>query len=165
MSVANNDYELCNTGAISSYLDIAMFSPSTSSLLQAINNGHLTTLPGLTEQEIEKKLNMAPATAMGHMNQRRHNIRSASKVSVTSDLEDETVKPAGLGSKPHSVYAVVVDQRQLYTDLRGIFQVRSSKGNWYVMMCYYYDYNYMKAFPMKSRSDYEWLKAYGNIHQ
>jgi hypothetical protein len=35
----------------------------------------------------------------------------------------------------HLVYAVVFDQEQLYTDLTGRFLVRSSKGNWYVMVC------------------------------
>jgi hypothetical protein len=50
-------------------------------------------------------------------------------------MEDESVKPAGLGTKTHLVYAVVVDQGQLYTELTGKFLVRSSKGNWYVMVC------------------------------
>jgi hypothetical protein len=82
-----------------------------------------------------------------------------------SDIEDETVKPAGLGSKTHLVYAMVIDQGQLYMDLTGRFPVRSSKGNWYVMLCYSYDCNYVNAVPMKSRSASEWLKAYEHIHQ
>jgi hypothetical protein len=44
-------------------------------------------------------------------------------------MEDEAVTPAVLGTKTHLVYAVVVDQGQLYTDLTGKFPVRSSKGN------------------------------------
>jgi hypothetical protein len=63
------------------------------------------------------------------------------------------------------VYAVLVDQGQLYTDLTGKFQVRSSKGNSYVMFCYVYDCNYVKFIPMKSRSTSEWVKAYDTIHQ
>jgi hypothetical protein len=40
------------------------------------------------------------ATAMGHMNQKRQNIRYTSKtVSITSDLEDTTVTPAGTETK------------------------------------------------------------------
>jgi hypothetical protein len=76
-----------------------------------------------------------------------------------------TVTPAGLGTKTHLVYAVLVDQGQLYTDLTGKFPVRSSKGNWYVMVCYVFDYNYIKVVPMKSRSASEWVKAYDLIHQ
>jgi hypothetical protein len=63
------------------------------------------------------------------------------------------------------VYAVVVDQGQLYTDLTGKFPVRSSKGNDYVMVCYIYDCNYSKVIPMKSRSASEWVKAYDSVHQ
>jgi hypothetical protein len=163
--VANKICELRNTGALVNYLHKAMFNPTKSALLQAVKNGHLITWPGLTEQAINKHLKMTPATTMGHMNKRRQNIRSTSKVSLTSEIEDEAVTPASLGSKTHLVYAVVIDQGQLYTDLTGRFLVRSSKGNWYVMICYSYDCNYVNAVPMKSWSASEWLKAYAHIHQ
>jgi hypothetical protein len=116
-----------------------MFSPTKSALLQAVQNGHLVTWPGLTEQAINKHLNLTPATTMVHMNQRRQNIRSTSKTPITSDIEDLTVTPAGLGTKNHLVYAVLVNQGQLYMDLTGKFPVRSRKGNWYVMVCYFFD--------------------------
>jgi hypothetical protein len=80
-------------------------------------------------------------------------------------MEDVTITPTGLGTKTHLVYAVLVDQGQLYTDLTGKFPVRSSKGNWYVMVCYVFDCNYIKVVPMKSRSASEWVKAYDLIHQ
>jgi hypothetical protein len=102
---------------------------------------------------------------MGHMNQRLQNIRSTSKTPIKSDIEDVTATPANLGTKTHLVYAVLVDQGQLYTDLTGKFPVRSSKGNWYVMVCYVFDCNYVKVVPMKFQSTYEWVKAYDHIHQ
>jgi hypothetical protein len=158
-------YELRNTGALVNYLHKAMFSPTKSALLQAVKNGHLITWPGLTEQAINKHLKLTSATAMGHMSHRRQNIRSTSKTPISSDMEDVTVTPSGLGIKTHLVYAVLVDQGQLYTDLTGKFPVRSSKGNWYVMVCYVFDCNYVKVVPMKSRSASEWVKAYDLIHQ
>jgi hypothetical protein len=63
------------------------------------------------------------------------------------------------------VYAFLVNQGQLYTDLTGKFPVRSSKGNSYVIVCYVYDCNYVKVIPMKSRSASEWVQAYDHIHQ
>jgi hypothetical protein len=72
--------------------------------------GHHTIWPGLTEQAISKHLKVTPVTAMGHMNQGHHNICSTSKNTITSDLEDETVTPAGLGTSTYLVYAVVIDQ-------------------------------------------------------
>jgi hypothetical protein len=70
-----------------------------------------------------------------------------------------------LGTNTHLVYAIVVDQGQLYTDLTGKFPVISSKGNSYVMLCYLYDCNYDKVIPIKSRSASEWVKAYDSVHQ
>jgi hypothetical protein len=110
---------------------------------------------------INKHLKLTPATAMGHMNQRRQNIRSTSK----APIEKQPTPYADLGTKTHLVYAVVVDQGQFYTDLTGKFPVRSSKGNSYVMVCYIYDCNYLKVIPMKSRSASEWFKSYGSVHQ
>jgi hypothetical protein len=165
LAVANNIYELCNTGALVNYLHKAMFIPTKSALLQTVKNGHLVTWPGLTEKAINKNLKLTPATTMGHMNQRRQNIRSTSKTPISSDIEDVTVNPAGLGPKTHLVYAVLVDQGQLYTDLTGKFPVRSSKGNWYVMVCYVFDCNCVKVVRMKSSSASKWVKAYEHIHK
>jgi hypothetical protein len=163
--VANKVYELRNTGALVNYLHKSMFSPTKYALLQAVKNGHLIIWPGLTEQAFNKHLKLTPATTMGHMNQRRHNIRSTSKTPITSDMEDVTVTPAGLGTKTHLVCAVLVDQGQLYTDLTGKCPVRSSKVNWYVMVYYVFYCNCVKVVPIKSRSASEWVKAYDLIHQ
>jgi hypothetical protein len=165
LAVENNFNELRKTGALVNYLHKAMFSPTKSALLQAVKNGHLVTWPGLTEKAINKHLKLTPATTMGHMNQRCQNIRSTSKTRITSDIEDVTATPAGLGTKTHLVYAVLVDKGQLYTYLTGKFPVRSSKGNWYIMVCYVFDCNYVKVDPMKSRSASEWVKSYDHIHQ
>jgi hypothetical protein len=146
--IANNVYELRNTGALVHYLHKSLFSPTKASMLQAVKDGHLITWPGLTEDAINKHLKLTPATSMGHMNQQRQNIRSTSKAPTEKQQPPDT----DLGTKTHLVYAVVVDQGQLYTDLTGKFPVRSSKGNSYVMVCYIYDCNYFKVIPMKSRS-------------
>jgi hypothetical protein len=70
-----------------------------------------------------------------------------------------------MGTKTHLVYAVLVDQGPLYTDLTGKFPVRSSKGNSYGMVCYVYYCNCIKVIPMKSRSTSEWVEVYDYIHQ
>jgi hypothetical protein len=75
-AVENNLHELRNTGELVNYLHKALFSPTKSALLQAVKIGHLITWPGLTEKVINKHVKLTPATAMGHMNQRRQHIRS-----------------------------------------------------------------------------------------
>jgi hypothetical protein len=160
-SVENKVYELRNTGALVHYLHKALFIPTKSALLQAVKNRHLITWPGLTEDAIHKHLKLTPAMVMGHMNQRLQNIRSTSKSPIAEAPQTDT----DLGTKTYLVYAVLVDQGQLYTDLTGEFPVISSKGNSYVMVCYVYDCNYVKVLPTKSRSASEWVKAYDHIHQ
>jgi hypothetical protein len=80
--IANNVYELRNTGALVHYLHKALFTPTKSAMLQAIKDGHRITLPGLTEDAINKHLKLTPVTVMGHMNQRRQNIRYTSKAPI-----------------------------------------------------------------------------------
>jgi hypothetical protein len=65
------------------------------------------------EDTINKHLKLTPATAMGHMNQWRQNIRSTSK----APIEKQQTPYTDLGTKTYLVYAVVVDQGQLYTNL------------------------------------------------
>jgi hypothetical protein len=146
--ISNNMYELRNTGALVHYLHKALFSPTKSALLQAVKDGHLITWPGLTENAVNKHLKLTPATALGHLSQRHQNIRSTS----TEPFDIQPPLDTDLGTKTHLVYAVVVDQCQLCTDLTGKFPVRSSKGNSYVMVCYISDCSYIKVIPMKSRS-------------
>jgi hypothetical protein len=159
--IANNVYELRKTGALVHYLHKDLFSPTKSTMLQAVKDGHLIMWPGLREDSVNKHLKITPATAMGHMNQRRQNIRFTPK----SHIADSPATDTDLVSRTHLVYAVVVNQGQLYTDLTRKFPVISSKGNSYVMACYVYDCNYVKFIPLKSRSASEWVKAYDTIHQ
>jgi hypothetical protein len=128
-------YELRNTGALVHYLHKALFSPTKSAMLQAVKDGHMITWPGLMEDAINTQLKLTPATAMGHMNQRRQNIRPTSKASS----EKQQPPDSNLSTKTHLVYTVVVGQGQLYTDLTGKFPVRSSKGDSYVMVCFIYN--------------------------
>jgi hypothetical protein len=159
--VANTVYELRNTGALVHYLHKSLFSPKKFALLQAVKNGHIITWPGLTEDTIHKHLKLMLATFTGHMSQRCQHIRSNSKPPIADEPQTDTES----GTKTHLVYAVLVDQGQLYTDLTGKFLVRSRKGNSYVMVCYVYDCNYVTVIPKKSRSAYELVEAYDHIHQ
>jgi hypothetical protein len=66
-----------------------MFFCTKSALINAVKKGHIATWAGLTEEAINKTLKMTPVTAMGHMNQKRQNIRSTIK-EVKPESEDET---------------------------------------------------------------------------
>jgi hypothetical protein len=107
--LSNKVYELRSTGALFHFLHKSLFISTKSALLQAVKNGHLVTWPGLMEDAIHKHLKLTPATAMGHINKRRHNIRSTSKAQIA----DVPTTDTNLGTKTHLVSAVLVDQGQL----------------------------------------------------
>jgi hypothetical protein len=88
--ISNNVYELRNTRALVHYLHKALLSPTKSAMLQAVKDGHLITWSGLTEEAINKYLKLTPATAMGHMNQRRQNIQSTSKAPIEKQQIPDT---------------------------------------------------------------------------
>jgi hypothetical protein len=131
---ANNVYALRNTGSLVNYLHKAMFSCTKSDQVYAMKKGHLATWPGLTVESINKHLKSTTATAMGHMNQKRQNVRSTKERLL--EQEDEYITPLGSGGKTHLVFAFVLDQGQIYTDLTGSFPTRSRKGNNNLMICY-----------------------------
>jgi hypothetical protein len=74
-----------------------MFSCTKSALVHAVNKGHLETWPGLTVGAINKHLKLTTATAMGHMKQKRQNIRSTKEKLLEAEHEDIT--PLGSGEK------------------------------------------------------------------
>jgi hypothetical protein len=122
------------------------------------------TWPGLTEDAIKTYLKLTPATKMGHMNQKRQNIRSNNKkVKSESESESEDITPQGTAKKTHLVFAVVIDQGQIYTDLTGNFPAQSCKGNNVLMVCYSYDANCIWPIAMKSKSGGEWVRDFGIV--
>jgi hypothetical protein len=155
----NNVYALRNSGALFNYLHKAMFSCTKSDLVHEIKKGHLTTWPGLTVESVNKHLKLTPATAMGHMNQKRQNTRSTKPKLIAQ--YDEDINPLGSEEKTHLVFAVVLDHGQVYTDLTGAFPTRSSRGNNVLMICYSYDANYIRPIAKKSKSGAEWVRAFG----
>jgi hypothetical protein len=77
--------------------------------------------------------------------------------------EDEDTTPLGSGEKTHLVFAVVLDQGQIYTDLTGSFPTRSSKGNNGLMIFYSYDASYIRPIAMRSKSGAEWVSSFGVV--
>jgi hypothetical protein len=58
------------------FLHKACFSPSMSTFIKAIENGHFSTWPMLTSENVKKYLPKSEATAMGHLDQQRKNTQS-----------------------------------------------------------------------------------------
>ena len=70
---AGSLYETKSKADLCTFLHLALWSPCTSTLISAIKNNFLATLPGLTKQFVQKFLQKSEATAKG-------NIRKSYKV-------------------------------------------------------------------------------------
>jgi hypothetical protein len=165
------------------YLHAACFSPTKSTLIKAIDNGHFITWPGFTSQNVHKFLTRSFSTALGHLDQKRKNIQSSkpnkidTKKSPVSDTEnhlennrDITAAPKNTTGKPeHFVYAAVermYEPRtgQVFSDQTGAFPVISNTGSRYVMVVYDYDSNAILVEPLRNRQGATILAAYRKIH-
>ena len=55
------------------YYHTTLFSPSISTLNKAINNGNLSTFPGITQLNFNALIGTSLATELGHLDQERKN--------------------------------------------------------------------------------------------
>jgi NAD-dependent oxidoreductase involved in siderophore biosynthesis len=70
------------------HLHASLFSPATQTWIKAILNNHFTTWPSFTIQEVRKHLPKSTATAMGHLDQQRKNLKSTKKKHKTKNVEN-----------------------------------------------------------------------------
>jgi len=141
------------------FLHAACFSPTTSTLIQAIQRNYLTTWPGLHTALIRKHLPKSPHTAKGHLDQQRKNTRST-RTSDNTDIPQQ--EPAN--TKTNIIFATILDPKLdtglSYSDLTGRFPVQSSRGNNYILALYDYDSNAILVEPLRNRQDTTILAAY-----
>jgi hypothetical protein len=118
---AHNVYEHKSIQDTITYLHACCFSPVQDTWLKAIQNGHFATWPSITVENVRKYLPKSDATAKGHMNQIRQNIRSTKLTVEQPAPETEVVQE----DKCTYIYAAVMDTNQIYTDLTGRFTTTS----------------------------------------
>jgi hypothetical protein len=121
------------------FLHAPCFSPSTSTWIIAIKGGHFTSWPGVTAANVRRHLPKSMATALGHLDQQRQNLRST-KTLPDTEMEDSNNPTQAItnGQCTNYTYAAVVDYHiakgQIYSDLTGRLPVQSSRGNKYVFV-------------------------------
>ena len=126
-------------------------------MLQAIHNNHLLDWPGLTIENVNKYLDETPATAKGHLDQHRMNIKST-KITST--------EPIGK-FRTNQTIATIIDNTKLtkaYFDLTGPFPYVSTRGYKYIFVLYDYDSNAILTAPLQSRSANHIQTAWLNLH-
>ena len=71
----NNIYHTKSQENLIQFLHQCLFSPTTSTLLKAIDNDQLLGFPGLTKEAVIKHLPLSTATIKEHQNRTRQNLR------------------------------------------------------------------------------------------
>jgi hypothetical protein len=149
------------------FLHAAAFSPVTSTWIDAINNGHYTTWPGLTADAVRQHLPKSLATAKGHLDQARKNQRSTKSTSTIETPEPTIPIAEPLNNKMNYVYAAIGKfseaTNMIHSDLTGRFPHTSTQGNKYVLIVYNYDSNTILAEPMQARNDKATIAAHTNV--
>jgi hypothetical protein len=89
---AHNVYEQKSIQDTVTYLHACCFSPVTDIWLKSIQNGHFATWTSVIVENVRKYLGKSDATAKGHLNQIRQNIRSTQHVEVITAPETDMVE-------------------------------------------------------------------------
>jgi hypothetical protein len=117
--------------------------------------------PLVTVENVRKYLGKSDATAKGHLNQIRQNIRSTQQGVEIKAPETEMIQE----DKCHYIYATTLEINQIYSDLTGIFPTTSLSGNKHMSILYDYDINIILSVPMKNRGDKEMVRAFDFLIQ
>jgi hypothetical protein len=155
----------------------ALFSPSLSTLQQALQKNYLPTFPGISPKLLSKYPPNSIATAKGHLDQTRKNVQSTKPKQTTlspalaaavvplpcnHDDDNDFFPPSTPPGLPidHCFAAVMESTGQIFTGQTGRFILPSSQGFTQLLVLYCYDANYIHAEPMKSKTAAAILKAY-----
>ena len=155
----------------------ALFSPSITTLEQALRKRYIINFPGLTVETLRKYPPLSEATVKGHLDQVRKNKQSTKRNATPPppDKSDPTnvesledAYPPGLpdGHRTHYCYVAIAEtEGEVFTDGTGRFIVPSRSGNTQLLILYDYDSNSIHPEPMKNKEKESILEAYKNIHQ
>jgi hypothetical protein len=135
----------CTPGDIVAFHHAALFSPALSTLTTALLKGFIPPLPGLTVALLRKYSPNLEATAMGHMDNIKKNVRSTKKVRFQATQEDETgvfPPPQADNTRSNMCFLASTEPKHIvYSDQTGRLPHPSNTGNNYIMLVYDHDSN------------------------
>jgi hypothetical protein len=135
------------------YSHATLFSPAISTLEQALKRGYIQNFPGLTTKTLQHHLPHSIATAKGHLDQVRQNLRST-RVKLT-DLPPTTTDDTFPLQETPTLKCYVMSAPmptaptgKYYTNQTGCFSCTPSSGNNYVLFANLYNCNCILAEPL-----------------
>jgi hypothetical protein len=127
-------------------------SPAITTWARAIKNGNFLTWPGIDDILLTKHLPPSIATAKGHLDQERKNLRSTKQQTDTNMDDFFPVNSNNIKTYDACVAIIPFATRNTaYQDLTGRFPHTSSRGNQYILVVYDYDSNAILHNPLKNK--------------
>ena len=159
------------------YAHAALFSPALSTLELALQRGYVRHFPGLTLQTLRRHPPASVATAKGHLDQTRKNVRSThgngsplptgTSASPSSSVPSDDAFPAHEDKTHYSfvaVHSMESPSGKVYADQTGKFPCTSASGNNYIMVIYDYDSNAILLEPIRNRKGPTLVEAHRRLH-
>jgi hypothetical protein len=153
---AHNVHEHKSIQDTITYLNACCLSLVQYTWLKAIQNGHFATWPSVTVENVRKYLPKSDATSKGHMNHILQNNGSTQPAVVEPTPESYMVQE----DKCKFMYAAIMKNNQIYTDLTGRFPTTCLSGKKQILILYEYDSNSVLSAPMKNRGDKYMVRAF-----
>ena len=165
--LAYNTYTQSTLQKLAKNLHKAVFSPVTSTWIEAIDAERFSTWPGLTSNLVHKYLPESRSTALGHICEVKQYISSTTKTTTisTTPTPADTL-PSASSKRTHIVFLKQIEiTGRLLTDQTGRFHTTSSLGSKYFMIAHDRDSNAILAHCLKTRSEQELKYAYKAIFE
>ena len=150
---------------LAQYLHQCFCPPPKVTLLNAIKNKKLRSVPGLTHDLISKHLPEATTTAKGHMKRVHQGTQSTHNNQqniINTRKELTNMNPAQEACSAHDMFvcAAIADKNSgtMYTNLPGPFPLCPFKNMYYIFVACMYDSNAILVRPMAKRTT-ECMKA------
>ena len=159
--IVSNVYEVKTKPELVRYYHTTAGSPTKSSWLVAIRNGHYESWPGLNVTVAAKHFPESHETWKGHGRKIKSGLRST-KLIVEEEEQQTSNAIVGKERAVHLKDFNLKDaaDRIMYSDQKGRFRVTSFKGNQYVMTLFETVGNTILVEPMQSRRSREMMRAY-----
>jgi hypothetical protein len=159
---------------LAQHLHGCLGSPDVSTWKLAIANGNFITWPGINTLSIDAHLPKNIASAKGHMDQERKNLRSTRIKLETDKIEIEDHDDAFFpiadtpNAKTFAACAQIVPfvvKNTACHDLTGRFPHRSSRGDEHLLLVYDHDSNSILHAGLKNKTAAEIKRGWISIHE
>jgi hypothetical protein len=148
------------------YLHAAAFSPVKSTWIADVVKGYYTSWPGLTPSALQKYYPQTMATAKGHLDQSRHNLRSTKTKTKHDHPTIEIIETQEPNNQiTHQAFVTIEETGKVYNYQTGAFAIISSNGHKYMLIMYHYDTNAILVEPLKkTQHGNEILRGYQKLY-